>query len=79
MTFQNIGRVDSTALPLPRKEVSMTALQTVAEQILEFGSFVYTYKEDSKTHTDVYKIDGNTMAQIKCDGMQRVIQVTFTK
>ena len=57
----------------------MTALQTVAEQILEFGTFVYTYKEDSTTHTDVYKIDGNTMAQIKCDGMQRVIQVTFTK
>ena len=66
-------------LPPSPKGDNMTVLRTVAQQIYEFGSFLYTFTVDDKTIADVYRIDKSTNAQIYHTGNNEVNRVIFTK
>lgn len=75
----HLAGVAPTTLAPPTKEDTMTALQTVAEQIHIFGTYVTSYKEEHNTYTDVYRIDHASKASIKYKGNHEVISVTFSR
>ena len=57
----------------------MEAIRTIAEQVHEFGSFLYSYKADDRENVDVYRMDTATNAEIHHTGNHNVIRVTFIK